>query len=74
MTEKELTVYKKKYAKLIAVVGINDCKGKVFFINWDKINKSSNTVLREGENFYCKLNLRKNFHPGALLIFFFIYI
>lgn len=24
-------------------------KGKVFFINWDKINKKSNVVLREGE-------------------------
>ena len=26
-----------------------DPKGKVFFINWDKINKKSNVVLREGE-------------------------
>lgn len=25
-------------------------KGSVFFINWDKINKSSNVVLREGEH------------------------
>ena len=25
-------------------------KGKVFFINWDKINKKSNVVLREGEH------------------------
>lgn len=25
-------------------------KGKVFFINWDKINKKSNIVLREGEH------------------------
>jgi type III restriction enzyme len=31
---------------------INDFNpsGKVFFINWDKINRVSNTVLREGEN------------------------
>lgn len=35
MTEKELTVYKKKYAKLIAVVGINDCKGKVCKVQAD---------------------------------------
>ena len=30
---------------------INDSNpsGKVFFINWDKINRASNTVLREGE-------------------------
>ena len=27
-----------------------DPKGKVFFINWDKINKKSNVVLREGEH------------------------
>lgn len=27
-----------------------DPKGKVFFINWDKINKKSNIVLREGEH------------------------
>ena len=25
-------------------------RGKVFFINWDKINKKSNVVLREGEH------------------------
>lgn len=25
-------------------------RGKVYFINWDKINKSSNVVLREGEH------------------------
>ena len=25
-------------------------RGKVFFINWDKINRSSNIVLREGEH------------------------
>ena len=27
-----------------------DVKGHVFFINWDKINKKSNVVLREGEH------------------------
>ena len=26
-----------------------NCSGHVYFINWDKINKSSNTVLKEGE-------------------------
>lgn len=28
----------------------SDPRGKVFFINWDKINKKSNVVLREGEH------------------------
>ena len=27
----------------------SDCKGHVYFINWDKINNKSNTVLKEGE-------------------------
>lgn len=27
----------------------SDPRGKVYFINWDKINRSSNVVLREGE-------------------------
>lgn len=27
----------------------SDPRGKVFFINWDKINRTSNVVLREGE-------------------------
>lgn len=27
----------------------SDPQGKVFFINWDKINRNSNVVLREGE-------------------------
>lgn len=27
-----------------------DPRGQVFFINWDKINKASNVVLREGEH------------------------
>lgn len=30
-------------------IGEGDPKGKVFFINWDKINRASNLVLREGE-------------------------
>lgn len=28
----------------------SDPRGKVFFINWDKINRASNVVLREGEH------------------------
>lgn len=28
----------------------NDTCGKVYFINWDKINRASNVVLREGEH------------------------
>lgn len=28
----------------------SDPRGKVFFINWDKINRTSNVVLREGEH------------------------
>ena len=28
----------------------SDPRGKVFFINWDKINRNSNIVLREGEH------------------------
>lgn len=32
-----------------AFINDSDPKGKVFFINWDKINRSSNLVLREGE-------------------------
>ena len=27
----------------------SDPRGKVYFINWDKINRASNVVLREGE-------------------------
>ena len=27
-----------------------DPRGQVFFINWDKINRNSNIVLREGEH------------------------
>ncbi len=31
-------------------IGESDPRGKVYFINWDKINRNSNTVLREGEH------------------------
>lgn len=33
-----------------AFINESDPRGKVFFINWDKINRSSNVVLREGEH------------------------
>lgn len=33
-----------------AFINDSDPRGKVFFINWDKINRTSNTVLREGEH------------------------
>lgn len=32
-----------------AFINEGDPRGKVFFINWDKINRASNVVLREGE-------------------------
>lgn len=35
----------------------SDPRGKVYFINWDKINKSSNKVLREGEEKDLKLRV-----------------
>ena len=31
-------------------IGETDSRGHVFFINWDKINRASNTVLKEGEH------------------------
>lgn len=31
-------------------IGESDPRGKVYFINWDKINRASNTVLQEGEH------------------------
>ncbi len=46
----------------------NSPGGKVFFINWDKINKKSNTVLKEGE----RKNLIEqveNCHKNKLPIF-----
>lgn len=33
-----------------AFINESDPRGKVFFINWDKINRASNIVLREGEH------------------------
>ena len=33
-----------------AFINESDPRGKVFFINWDKINRTSNIVLREGQN------------------------
>lgn len=33
-----------------AFINESDPRGKVFFINWDKINRTSNVVLREGEH------------------------
>ena len=33
-----------------AFINESDPRGKVFFINWDKINRASNVVLREGEH------------------------
>ena len=33
-----------------AFINESNPRGKVFFINWDKINRSSNIVLREGEH------------------------
>jgi type III restriction enzyme len=33
-----------------AFINDRNPKGKVFFINWDKINRTSNVVLREGEH------------------------
>jgi type III restriction enzyme len=51
-----------------AFINENNPRGKVFFINWDKINRSSNIVLREGERkdlmsrvLYCHTNNIKLF-------------
>lgn len=51
-----------------AFINENNPRGKVFFINWDKINRSSNIVLREGERkdlmsrvLYCHTNNIKIF-------------
>lgn len=52
-------------------IGDSDPKGKVFFINWDKINKASNVVLREGEE--RDLMLRVNdCHRNSIDIFMII--
>lgn len=39
-----------QYGDVYAFINESDPRGKVFFINWDKINRSSNVVLREGEH------------------------
>ncbi len=38
------------YGDVYGFITEPDPRGQVFFINWDKINKSSNVVLREGEH------------------------
>lgn len=37
------------YGDVYSFISEPDPKGKVYFINWDKINKTSNIVLRDGE-------------------------
>jgi len=48
-----------------------DPRGKVYFINWDKINKSSNTVLREGEH-RCLMERVADCHRNNIEIFMLI--
>ncbi len=38
------------YGDVYSFITEPDPRGRVFFINWDKINKKSNVVLREGEH------------------------
>ena len=38
------------YGDVYSFIGEPNPKGHVFFINWDKINRDSNVVLREGEH------------------------
>ena len=38
------------YGDVYSFIGEPNPKGYVFFINWDKINRDSNVVLREGEH------------------------
>ena len=38
------------YSDVYGFITEPDPRGQVFFINWDKINKKSNVVLREGEH------------------------
>ena len=38
------------YGDVYSYITEPDPRGQVFFINWDKINKKSNVVLREGEH------------------------
>ena len=37
------------YGDVYAFINESNPSGKVYFINWDKINRNSNVVLREGE-------------------------
>lgn len=39
-----------RYGDVYDFITEPDVRGNVFFINWDKINKKSNVVLREGEH------------------------
>lgn len=39
-----------EYGDVYSFITDPDPRGRVFFINWDKINKKSNVVLREGEH------------------------
>lgn len=39
-----------EYGDVYSFITEPDPRGRVFFINWDKINKKSNVVLREGEH------------------------
>lgn len=38
------------YGDVYSFITEPDPRGQVFFVNWDKINKKSNVVLREGEH------------------------
>ena len=38
------------YGDVYSFINETDPRGQVFFINWDKINSSSNVVLQEGEH------------------------
>lgn len=51
------------YGDVYDFINESNPRGKVYFINWDKINRSSNIVLREGEHrdlmsrvLYCHFN------------------
>ena len=39
-----------QYGDVYSFISEIDPRGKVFFINWDKINSTSNVVLKEGEH------------------------
>ncbi|MEY8356086.1 DEAD/DEAH box helicase family protein [Lachnospiraceae bacterium 54-53] len=38
------------YGDVYSFISESDPRGNVYFINWDKINRASNVVLREGEH------------------------